>query len=239
MKIPRIRGMIDRRILVNFRIDHDVLAKLLPQPFRPQVVHGHGMAGICLIRLKHVRPRGLPGFCGIASENAAHRIAVEWDDEGQTRTGVFIPRRDTSSMLNHLAGGRIFPGVHHRASFDVQEKDGRMRVVMDSDDHSTHVLVDGCEAADLNANSTFESLGSASQFFQRGSLGYSPRFRRLGYDGIELRSFDWQVRPLDVHNVESSFFDDRKLFPAGSVTFDSALLMRNIDHEWLSKPSLG
>jgi hypothetical protein len=32
MKIPIIRGMIDRRILVNFRVDCGVLAPLLPAP---------------------------------------------------------------------------------------------------------------------------------------------------------------------------------------------------------------
>jgi hypothetical protein len=32
--------------------------------------------------------------------------------------------------------------------------------------------------------------------------------------------------------MESSFFDDRNRFPAGSIEFDSALLMRGIKHEW-------
>src|ERR1700683_3947440 len=110
MQIPIIRGLIDRRILVNFRADSDVLARLLPAPFRPKLVNGMGMAGVCLIRLKSIRPRFLPAFLGISSENAAHRIAVEWDEDGETTEGVFIPRRDTSSRLNTLLGGRLFPG---------------------------------------------------------------------------------------------------------------------------------
>ncbi len=35
MRIPAIRGVIDRRILVNYRVDPSVLAGLLPEPFRP------------------------------------------------------------------------------------------------------------------------------------------------------------------------------------------------------------
>src|SRR3984893_10338567 len=97
MRIPVVQGLIDRRILVNFRVDPDVLTRMLPKPFRPKLVRGAGMAGVCLIRLKHIRPRFLPSFVGIGSENAAHRIAVEWDENGQYREGVFIPRRDTSS----------------------------------------------------------------------------------------------------------------------------------------------
>src|SRR5690242_17682354 len=76
MRIPVIRGVIDRRILVNYHVDPGILATLLPPPFRPKLVHGVGMVGICLIRLKHIRPAFLPSWLGIGSENAAHRAAV-------------------------------------------------------------------------------------------------------------------------------------------------------------------
>ena len=65
MRIPVIRGLIDRRILVNFRVDPDVLTRILPAPFRPKLIHGAGMAGVCLIRLKKIRPRFIPSFLGI------------------------------------------------------------------------------------------------------------------------------------------------------------------------------
>jgi hypothetical protein len=128
MRIPVIRGVIDRRILVNFRVDSVVLAAQLPDLFRPQRVHGCGIAGVCLIRLKHIRPTFLPRLVGIASENAAHRIAVEWNTADGVRAGVYVPRRDTSSRLNALAGGRLFPGVHNLARFDVNETEDQFRV---------------------------------------------------------------------------------------------------------------
>ena len=106
MKLPVRRGRIARRLLVNFRVDPDVLSRLTPKPFRAKLVRGWGLAGICLIRLEAVRPSGMPAALGIASENAAHRIAVEWSAGGGTsHEGVFIPRRDTSSRLNALVGG--------------------------------------------------------------------------------------------------------------------------------------
>jgi hypothetical protein len=45
MKIPVVRGVIDRRILVNYHVDPTVLQPLLPAPFRPKVVRGVGMVG--------------------------------------------------------------------------------------------------------------------------------------------------------------------------------------------------
>lgn len=119
MRIPVVRGLIARRILVNYRFDPEALARVLPPPFRPKLVAGYGIAGICLIRLQHIRPKFLPGVLGVASENAAHRIAVEWTENGLMRERVYIPRRDTSSRFNSLFGGRLFPGVHHQAHSDL------------------------------------------------------------------------------------------------------------------------
>lgn len=132
VSIPTITGVIRRRILLNYRVDAEVLEAVLPGNFRPKLVGGKAVAGICLIRLEEIRPKGLPKFLGIQSENSAHRIAVEWQDEfGELCEGVYVPRRDTDSALNSLAGGRIFLGVHHRSIFEVEDQDGEisMRVL--------------------------------------------------------------------------------------------------------------
>ena len=134
LKIPIITGIIDRRILINYQIDEEVLSKYLPKPFTPKLVNGKGIAGICLIRLKDIRPKGLPKQIGISSENGAHRIAVKWEENGKIKEGVYIPRRDTSSKLNSLAGGTIFPGIHHLAKFCINESNGSYEVSFMSDD---------------------------------------------------------------------------------------------------------
>lgn len=238
MRIPAIEGVIDRRILVNYHVTPDVLARLLPAPFRPQIVGGFGIAGVCLIRLKQLRPRFLPAVFGVTSENAAHRIAVEWEDGGETRVGVYVPRRDTSSRLNAWAGGRLFPGVHHHARFDVNETDDRYRVALTSDDGVTRITVDGRPTESLPPDSVFASLADASAFFEQGALGYSPSARPWRYDGLELESLAWAVTPLAVAEVESSFFADANYFPPGSAAFDCALLMRGIHHRWHGRETL-
>jgi len=197
-----------------------------------------GIGGICLVRLKQVRPRHLPAFLGISSENAAHRIAVEWEQDGRTQTGVYIPRRDTSSRLNTLLGGRVFPGVHHHARFETQEQKGRYSVSMLSDDGDAHIAVEGHRCDDLPETSVFRSLRDASNFFECGSLGYSASSGGGRYDGLELRTLNWNVEPLSVDRVESSFFGDHGVLPAGSAEFDCALLMRGIEHEWHGREPL-
>jgi uncharacterized protein YqjF (DUF2071 family) len=238
MKIPVIRGVIDRRLLVNYHVDPDVLAPLLPAPFRPKVIHGRGMVGICLIRLKSIRPTFLPSWLGISSENAAHRTAVEWDDHGTLREGVYVRRRDTNSWLNSLAGGRLFPGIHHHARFTVKESADRFAVALRSDDGITSMSVRGRRTDRLPASSVFGSLLEASAFFEAGSLGYSATADPTRFQGLELRCLNWRVESLEVEEVRSSFFEDRALFPTGSIEFDCALLMRGIQHEWHGKPDL-
>lgn len=162
---PTNRGVIERRVLVNFRGPTAVLQGVLPPPFRVQDVGGFGIAGICLIRLAQVRPRMLPKALGLRSKNAAHRIAVEWDTQEGVQRGVFIPRRDTSSLLNRLAGGRLFPGVHRAAKFAVEESEQTVAIALDSCDGSTHVHVAGRVAEQMPAGSVFGSVAAASSWF--------------------------------------------------------------------------
>ena len=231
MKIATLQGIIDRRILVNYTVYPEFIEKLLPAPFRPKLYRGKAIAGICLIRLKHIRPKGFPGFAGISSENGAHRIAVEWTEKGQTKEGVFIPRRDTSSLLNTVAGGRIFPGKHFHAKFDVKENDGHYHVAFKSSDKTT-VSIDAEETSTFDNGSIFQSLENVSAFFEGGDIGYSPNAGK--YDGLQLKTFHWKVRPLLVQSVQSGFFENEDLFPKGSVQFDNALLMTETEHEWRS-----
>ena len=232
MKIPAIHGYIDRRILINFTADPKVVGKIIPFPFRPKIYKDKAIVGICLIRLKKIKPKGLPDFIGVNSENGAHRIAVEWDENGEIKSGVYIPRRDTSLKLNALVGGRIFPGKHYSAKFNVAENNGNYHIDFTSSDN-TEIYIDAKETSLFNDNSIFGTLANASDFFEHGDLGYSPNKGK--FDGLRLKAYQWEVRPLEVSKVKSSFFENEEYFPKGSVSFDNALLMTNIEHEWESE----
>ena len=232
MRLPTIRGIIDRRILVNYRVDPTIAARVVPAPFRPKITNGYAIAGICLIRLKQIRPEIIPIGLGLSSENAAHRIAVEWDHNGSSHEGVYIPRRDTDSQMTTWLGGRLFPGEHHHANFVVQESNQHLQVAFQSDDRRASVSVDAQTCDTWPAGSIFNSLNDASEFFQRGSIGYSASQEVGRFDGLELQCEKWETTPLHVRAVSSSFFENTAEFPEGSVQFDSALLMKNIDHHW-------
>lgn len=231
MKVPIIHGYIDRRILVNFTADPNAVLKIIPEPFKPKIYKGKAIVGICLIRLKHIKPKGLPDFIGISSENGAHRIAVEWEEGGAIREGVYIPRRDTSLRLNTFVGGRLFPGIHYWAKFNVVEANSTYHIDFVSSDN-TSISIDAVATDHFASNSIFGTLENASSFFEKGAVGYSPNKKE--YEGLKLQAYTWKVRPLEVQNVHSSFFENETIFPKGSVQFDNALLMTGIEHEWSS-----
>ena len=232
MRIGNVHGMIDRRILLNYRVDSDVLAQLLPYPFRPKLIQGYGIAGICLIRLTAIRPKFAPACLGISSDNIAHRVAVEWNEGELVRSGVFVQRRDTNSWFNTVTGGRLFPGHHHHGVFRVQETNTNFALDIQSDDGAMKLALHGQIASHIPESSVFKSVEEASDFFQTGAIGFSPIPDSRRFDGLELRCLRWEMEPLAIQRVRSSFFDDERIFPPGSTQYDSAFLMRDIPHEW-------
>jgi uncharacterized protein YqjF (DUF2071 family) len=233
-----IEGTIDRRLLVNYRVDPAIAEALLPAPFRPQVVNGFAVAGICLLRMTDLRPRHMPRWVGLRSENAAHRVAVEWDTDQGIRHGVYIPRRDSASLANVVIGGRLYPGVHHHARFVVNESDEELAVRFSSNDGEVDVDVDVVVTASLSDSTLFTDLAEASAFFQQGSIGYSATRQGTRFDGLELVADAWSINAASVVRAHSSYFEDSTSFPTGSAVLDSALVMRRVPVHWRAHPQL-
>jgi hypothetical protein len=238
MKRPALSSTIERRLLVNYRVDPDAAARLLPAPLRPQLVHGYAVAGICLLRLGEARPAGVPRALGLGSENAAHRFAVEWDGVHGVETGVYIPRRDTDSRLNAWAGGRLFPGEHHRAHFQVSETPDELNLAYTTTDRTTRVDVAVTVVEDLTGSDLFTDLDEASDFFRRGCTGYSATTAGDHLDGMQLETDAWEVSACRIRHGASTFFDDPDRFLPGSATLDCALVMRDLPAHWRPLPTM-
>jgi hypothetical protein len=185
-----------------------------------------------------MRPTGLTAWIGRRSENAAHRVAVEWDGPDGARSGVYIPRRDSDSLVNVLAGGRLYPGRHHRARFQVSESATDVHVAYAARDRSAEVDVSVRITDDLTGSALFAGLADASLFFEQGSVGYSTTDDHDRLDGLQLHTNAWKVQPAEVLSARSTFFDDESVFPPGSADLDCALVMRRVPVEWsaLSPP---
>ena len=221
-----LRAQVRRRLLITYRVEPDVAQSLIPEPFRPQLVDGSAVAGVCVIGLRSIRPGWLRPHVGFRSENIAHRIAVEWSEHGETRTGVYVLERHSSSILPVLAGGRLFPGVQKHGRVDLDESETRFRVQMSAP--GTQVAVD-VELGGPWTSTLFPTVDAASSFYEHGSVGWSPKRDGAGAEPLQLTSPDWEVEPAHAVSVQSSFFD---ALPPGSAVLDSVVAMRDLPFFW-------
>ena len=230
--IKIIRGTIDRRVLVNYRLDPDCVSKILPDPFKPRLFNGHALGGICLIRFTDMRPTWMPKFLGTSSENGTHRFCVEWTVDGKLQTGIYVNQRFTNSRLHAFGGGKVFPGNLTFSKFSVDEGDGRYHIAFKADDRdSVDVLVDEANA-EFPTDSVFSNIDEASDFFEKDNVGYSASSNNKVHQGVKLNTSQWKVTPLNVIKASSSLFTNESFFPNDSAQVDHSLLMKSIDHDW-------
>jgi hypothetical protein len=236
--IPVLKGLIARRVLLNFRADPRIVQKLLPKPFVAETFQGSAIVGVCLIRLEQLRPKGLPAQAGLSSENMAHRVAVHYPANGKMKPGVFIWRRATDQRLVQMLGGRLFPGVHDAARFSVREDGDSIDMDVTSDSGKADVSFCAGDCRAWQSTSAFRNLGEASEFFQQGGCGFSCSLKGDSVEGIELKTLQWSMNPLAVQLKKAAFYFNSVDFPEGSVEFDCGLIMRAIPHEWHEIPEV-
>jgi len=229
-----MNSTIERRLLINYRVDPAIAQQWLPDGFRVQLVDGAALAGICLIRLARMAPPGVPGLLGWRGENAAQRVAVERNDNGHLSRGVFITRRFSASRLAVALGGRLFPGVHTGATITSNESADRIAVTLRTSSASPVTVDADVEVVPSLTGSIFPTVADASNFFQTGSTGWSPARRMGSFDGLRLDINDWHVEPTRPIRVHSTLFDN---LPTGAAELDSVLLMRNLTAAWQSVPA--
>ena len=232
--MKEVTGVIDHRILLNFRVAPEVMQKNLPKKFTPKIINGYAFGGICQVSLSEMRPKGAPLWLGMNSHNIAHRIAVN-TQEGE---GVYVTRRYTNSTINNLLGGKVFPGVYQKACFDVVVSDDKYNVTVTNERKDSIMIIKAEVASELTKGSLFSSTLEVSDFFKKGNIGWSSRANDNHYDTIELMTEEWNMEPLHVEESFSAFFSDTQTFPEGSVEFDNAMIMRKLKHSWVTKDEL-
>ncbi len=211
--LPVLKGIIARRVLLNFRADAQIVQSMLPKPFVVDTQQGAAVVGICLVRLEKLRLRGLPSQVGISSENVAHRVAVRYPQNGEMRPGVFIWRRETDQKLVQMFGGRLFPGVHHEATFLTKEDENSIQMDVKSPTGDTDISFSATYDSTLPQTSRFKDLQEASTFFPQGGYGFSPSLRGNTVEGMELRILQWSLTPLIGSIEESSVLWQFQPFP--------------------------
>jgi hypothetical protein len=221
MSRQTVQATIRSRLLVNALVDPDEAARHLPDRVRPHATGGGTIVGCCLVDIAGARPVRIPATMGTSFLAAAHRIAVEWDDERTTTVGVYVPLRLTPSRAAVALGGRVFPGVHGRASIRLTDDGRRVAWSVDAGE-SYSVLVDASAHA-APPSAPCEPIGATCL---GAEFGLSP-----GHDGAlevaRMRPSHRQAQAVDVDHLESAFL-------ASFATAEPApsYVVRDVDVTW-------
>jgi hypothetical protein len=101
-----------------------------------------------------------------------------------------------------------------------------------SDDNKTDVHFSASISGEWQPTPSFSSFDEVSEFFRKGDCGFSCSLRGDELEGLQLKMLKWDMVPMEVESQSSAFYSDVQRFPAGSIEFDSGLLMRGLPHEW-------
>ncbi|HTN79565.1 MAG TPA: hypothetical protein VMK16_07820 [Acidimicrobiales bacterium] len=225
VRTPVLQATLERRLLLTYRLDPDAVADLVPGPFWLHMVGGFAVGSITLDHVTALRPRGLPAAAGFTSQNAAHRIAVEWDQHGRKAAGTFVLSRHTSARRIAVAGDRLFPGLRMRADFDVDDRGPNVSVGFRGSDGSAvdaEVVVDD----DVGRSELFSAPQEGWRLAVRGAMTASLRRKAGELDWIDEHARGGRVRAASIERVTSS------LFSAALGTPDSAIVARDVMIEW-------
>jgi hypothetical protein len=193
-------------------------------------MEGEAIFGLCWIRLESVRLSGWPRWSGLSMDNLAHRIAVEWTEAGQVRTGVYIFRRETSLGLAAWSSGRVVPGAMRLAMFNSEESPDTWNLELRTPRSEADVDLAARISDGVSSDSVFGSMEGLQSFLEAGAIGWSENRRGDRIEAVHMAMDRFRVRPLEVGRLHCRWFDRQLANRRWHV--DSAVLMEPTGVRW-------
>lgn len=201
--VPAVRARVIERLIVNFAIDPDVLARKLIVPWlRPRVVSGRAVASFCVLDLEAISA-GLP--VRLSGVNCAHRFGAV---DARTDTPVvWLADRRTDSRLGRLA--TAFGPCRHslvRATFDRRPDGSRHLVVETAAREPVFSAVLRPEPA--TSSRVFASAADFGRFMTTGKTSWSESVYPGILNRVDLDKPDNPFEPLRIERAEAPFLEE-------------------------------
>lgn len=202
------------RILLLYRVDPSVAARLLPEGMHPRLHHDQAVGLMCYTRLGSLRSRFLPNQRA-ASDHLQVRFAVERDGASSS----WVLQRETSSWLGRRLGEHIVRGEYGRSRFHVQESTFELELRVEGErGEALYLRAENCGTSPGKLVSTPHDLER-----YLGGCGAVEPHDVLAPEADRIDpSEGFAPEPLSIFELRSSFFDNPELFPPGSATVDGA-----------------
>jgi uncharacterized protein YqjF (DUF2071 family) len=94
-------------VSVNYAVEPEPLARLLPPPLEPEIHKGRGWVQILMSSLRDLRPRGVPALFGVCFYQVSYRAAVRYPVGSAWRRGGYFLRSETNHPVMRAVGNAL------------------------------------------------------------------------------------------------------------------------------------
>lgn len=224
---------------LNYRVDPEALAPLLPAPLQPEVHKGHGWVQVLVSSLRDMRPQGMPALFGTCFYQVSYRAAVTYrDPEGAPRRGGYFVRSETNHPVMRAVGNALAEFKFHDfgAADMVMLRDGdRLTVGVDPEpEFPSGKLVSVVDTRPRESPPPGSCWSSLEELHEPLVECYDA----LGVDAEEghlyILTIDrdpWNARFVEPENIYSEYFDVGPL-GGGAGVLDSVLHLEQCRYRW-------
>lgn len=224
---------------INYRVDPDALATLLPAPLEVEVHKGRGWVQILMSSLRDMRPKGMPALLGTCFYQVSYRAAVQYRvDDGSMRRGGYFVRSETNHPVMRAIGNALAEFKFHAfgAAEMVMLRDGdRLTAGVDPPPEFPSgklvAVVDTRPRAGPPALSCWSSLQELHEPLVEC-------YDALGVDGangylyvLTIDRDPWKARFVAPDQIYSEYFDQGPL-GHGAAELDSVLHLAECRYRW-------
>lgn len=203
-------------LLVNHRVEPDVLAAVLPEPLVPAVHLGQAWVTVVVVRLEKMRPAGLPPAVGVTDDQLLFRAMVELDG----RRGAHFLRSEARSGAVAAVASTVSSFNYHRSSVRLAVGADRIGLVPRRRGAVADAVASfdiGAASTELPASSSFARLDEAVTWLADVFDAFQPD----GRGGVDVVSVNQDRRP---HLAVPATCRFDQLTPGGVLGLHGAVL---------------
>lgn len=220
---------------INYSVDPDALAPLLPAPLLPELFHGRAWVQLLMSSLRGMRPQGLMGGLGVDFYQASYRAAVQFRDRtGRIRRGGFFIRSETNDAIMRAVGNRLREFSFHEFGLAtmalVRDRDALVAAIDSTSPHGAVVgTFDTKVGHGAPPTSSWRTLEELFEPLVECYDAFGIADEHLYTLTIERGP--WNARFADVRELYAEYFDTGAL-GGGASRLDSVLHVPRCAYRW-------
>jgi uncharacterized protein YqjF (DUF2071 family) len=224
---------------INYRVEPDALAALLPAPLEPERHKGHAWVQVLVSSLRDLRPEGVPALFGQCFYQVSYRAAVQYRaPSGTVHRGGYFVRSETNHPVMRAIGNALAEFRFHEfgAADMVMLREGeRLTVGVDPElEFPDGRLVSVVDTRPLPGPPPGSSWSSLDEL--HGPL--IECYDAFGVDAagghlyvLTIDRDPWQARFVRPESLYSEYFD-RGALGGGVAELDSVLHLTECRYRW-------